>query len=329
MHRPLGLTWAGFRVLVTLAVSGALEPTRLAPRGHGRAAVRRGQYTRTRWADQPHHCAARPSQRGAGADRARAGSVRRGQGGQQRAQGAMVNVLAADERAELVRLLLKLAGQPAEADVRRRNYRRPRPHPDHQSPGCYLEPVPNDVDNDEYFAEHDERWTDEDDSSDAVQPLADTMERFLGDHGPLTLEQLAGRLSESEPGLIAAVGAEDLAELLRRITDEFDGFWQVGTVSPPRTSCWDGPGSPTSSASRRSNAGALLLHCDLDVLGTTRGLVTDEGQHLEIVFGSGPAGRKRPWGAAGARRFGSPASPRATTWRSARTRRRSPWSRST
>lgn len=143
----------------------------------------------------------------------------------------------------------------------------------------------NDVDHHEHL-DDDEEW------HHAVNALADAMEQLLGERGPLTVDELADHLAESSPDLVAAVDAEDLVGLVRDVTAEFDGFWPLDGRVAASDIVLGRSWFTHQLSDEEVERGAVALHCDLDILGGTRGLVLPDGTRLEIEFGGGPTGRQ-------------------------------------
>jgi len=122
VHRPRGLSWAAYRLLVVLAVSGPLDPTRAAPRAAmSRAAVsalaktleRDGLINRKPSTVDGRSVVLSLTRRGRSvfADAKAANNER---------EEAWCAVLAESERRQLVTLLRKLANQPSSTSVRQR-----------------------------------------------------------------------------------------------------------------------------------------------------------------------------------------------------------------
>ncbi len=123
VHRPLGLSWAAYRLMVVLFVSGPVDPTTAAPRAAmSRATVsslansleRDGLLVREPADHDKRSVVLALTDKGrALLDEAKRANNER--------EEVWCGVLTEDERQQLVGLLAKLAAQPAETDVRQRN----------------------------------------------------------------------------------------------------------------------------------------------------------------------------------------------------------------
>jgi DNA-binding MarR family transcriptional regulator len=122
VHRPLGLTWASYRVLVVLAASGPTDPSTTAQRaGMSRAAVsavantleRDGLITRRPSENDGRSVLLTLTNRG----RHVFGQAKHGNNAREEVWCA---VLDEDERAQLVALLSKLVDQPPDVEIRQR-----------------------------------------------------------------------------------------------------------------------------------------------------------------------------------------------------------------